>query len=455
MPTLPHAKPIRSLHRSTSFLARVFGCAIALAASAPYRAYAGLNVWTTAGPEGVGVNDVAPAIIGFNPDIPYPMESAAERRGDNLLLAVPLVYVGTAGKGVFRSFDMGASWQAANADIEHTHIKSLHVNPLRPATVFAASPNRGVFRTDDAGESWQAVNSGLASASAHLLAADEASSTLYVTSNDGLYVSHDRGENWMATTLRTRHDDAEHSDFSLSAWIDCLAVDPHDGTVYACFFSWGSPAPSWQLLKSCDGGTTWEGVAIPTAGGPVAIAIDPYTPSTLYVGTYDPLGSRPRVLKSSDGGASWTAFSLLRGCGAYCRISALTLDADLTPTLYAATDSGVYSAMTDRRGWTPFNTGMAGLQISDIAVDVAHHGVLYAGAPEGAFTIFHQSGMCSGDCNGDGAVRVSELVAMVDIALDRQGMATCGAADSGGDGRVAIDEIVRGIASALSGCVGT
>jgi hypothetical protein len=60
--------------------------------------------------------------------------------------------------------------------------------------------------------------------------------------------------------------------------------------------------------------------------------------------------------------------------------------------------------------------------------------------------------MCSGDCNGDGAVRVPELVAMVGIALNEQGMAACGAGDSGGDGRIAVVDLVTAVGSALTGC---
>jgi hypothetical protein len=59
--------------------------------------------------------------------------------------------------------------------------------------------------------------------------------------------------------------------------------------------------------------------------------------------------------------------------------------------------------------------------------------------------------MCAGDCNGDGAVVVNELVLGVNVALGNQPASACAACDSNGDGTVAINELVAGVSNALSG----
>lgn len=60
---------------------------------------------------------------------------------------------------------------------------------------------------------------------------------------------------------------------------------------------------------------------------------------------------------------------------------------------------------------------------------------------------------CPGDCDGDAAVLVSELVRAVRIALGRTGdPADCPAADPDGDGSVSISELVRAVRAALEGC---
>jgi hypothetical protein len=59
---------------------------------------------------------------------------------------------------------------------------------------------------------------------------------------------------------------------------------------------------------------------------------------------------------------------------------------------------------------------------------------------------------CPGDCDGDGFVRVNELVAGVRVALEQAAVATCMSFDTDGDGRVSVNELVRGVGSLLRGC---
>jgi len=58
---------------------------------------------------------------------------------------------------------------------------------------------------------------------------------------------------------------------------------------------------------------------------------------------------------------------------------------------------------------------------------------------------------CVGDCDGDGAVAINELVKGVDMAL-AQSASECAAMDSDSDGRVAIAELIAAVRAALTGC---
>lgn len=62
-------------------------------------------------------------------------------------------------------------------------------------------------------------------------------------------------------------------------------------------------------------------------------------------------------------------------------------------------------------------------------------------------------GPCVGDCNGDGRITVDELVRGVNIALGNAGAGDCHGLDRQGQGRVAIDDLVAAVAGALRGCV--
>jgi hypothetical protein len=60
---------------------------------------------------------------------------------------------------------------------------------------------------------------------------------------------------------------------------------------------------------------------------------------------------------------------------------------------------------------------------------------------------------CAGDCGGDGATTVDEIVVLVNLALGVGGE-TCVAGDLDGDGRITVDEIVTALDGALRGCSG-
>ena len=59
---------------------------------------------------------------------------------------------------------------------------------------------------------------------------------------------------------------------------------------------------------------------------------------------------------------------------------------------------------------------------------------------------------CPGDCNGDAAVTVDEIVTVVNIALGTSPIELCVAADTDGNEQASVDELVTMINLALDGC---
>src|SRR5262245_35078314 len=68
-----------------------------------------------------------------------------------------ILFAGTSSKGVYRSFDDGVTWQAANTGISNSSVFAL----ISDAAFLYAGTNSGVFRSDDNGETWQAANTGI------------------------------------------------------------------------------------------------------------------------------------------------------------------------------------------------------------------------------------------------------------------------------------------------------
>ena len=59
---------------------------------------------------------------------------------------------------------------------------------------------------------------------------------------------------------------------------------------------------------------------------------------------------------------------------------------------------------------------------------------------------------CVGDCDGDGIVRVDELIRGVSIGLSSLPVSACPAMDRNGSGEVTIDELIAALDNALDGC---
>jgi hypothetical protein len=64
-----------------------------------------------------------------------------------------------------------------------------------------------------------------------------------------------------------------------------------------------------------------------------------------------------------------------------------------------------------------------------------------------------RSQYCAGDCDGSGAVTVTNLVTLVNIALSSAPLSACSRGDTDGSGDITIDEIIAAVNSALSLCV--
>jgi hypothetical protein len=59
---------------------------------------------------------------------------------------------------------------------------------------------------------------------------------------------------------------------------------------------------------------------------------------------------------------------------------------------------------------------------------------------------------CLGDCDGNGAVTINELITGVNLALAAQQLAQCPAFNRNYDGLVTIDELVAAVSNALGRC---
>jgi uncharacterized repeat protein (TIGR01451 family) len=99
-------------------------------------AQAGINKWTTLGPEG-GRNI-------YRVELPAP----------NVIYAGPCNRNGCdRGAGVYKSTNGGDSWTAVNTGLEESRVATFAIHPTQPSIVYAAT-SRGLFKTVNGGTTW-------------------------------------------------------------------------------------------------------------------------------------------------------------------------------------------------------------------------------------------------------------------------------------------------------------
>ncbi|HEV8132678.1 MAG TPA: hypothetical protein VGQ81_15635 [Acidobacteriota bacterium] len=311
---------------------------LAVLATVPGTAWAGINVWTSRGPELASIG--ALAIDPQNPTT---------------------IYAGTwnsSGSGILKSTDGARSWSAASSVSAPNFVSALSVDPQNSSTLYAAT-YYGVYKSIDGGTSWTAVNSELVGC--WTLAVDPQNpSTIYAGTGYGdvdvreigVFKSTDGGKTWPYRALSSSHG------------IYALTMDPQNPTtLYAGTFE--------GVFKSTDGGMTWTTSNSGFTGGYVtAVAVDPKDPSTVYAGTY---GSG--VFKSTDGARTWFRSALTS-----TTVRTLLVDPQTPSTVYAGTErAGVFRSMDGGKSWSAENSGLTSTSVPALALDPKDPSTVYAG----------------------------------------------------------------------------
>ena len=278
------------------------------------------------------------------------------------------VYAAALGAGVFKSTDGGGEWTPINNGLTTTQIRAMAIDPLRPSTLYAGSGGAGLFRTVDGGANWTLLdNARMNSNIIFDIAVDpQAPSTIYVGGNgESLLKSVDGGLTWSSS-----------GPISSQA----IAIDPQNpATIYA--------GTDIAVYISVDAGASWAVTPVQPFSI-FDIAIDPQTSSTVYVSVRPYRNTDTGgVLRSTDGGVSWTPVTT--GLAEMAR--AVTIDPASTSTLYAALlPSGSETASAFRSthaggGWSAINEGLESVDVRSFAIDAVVTHLVYAATTGGVF----------------------------------------------------------------------
>lgn len=114
-------------------------------------------------------------------------------------LSPGVVLAGTAGAGVFKSIDGGASWKHTNAGLTDLNVTALAA-AADGSAVYAGTLTGGVFKSVDGGVNWTPAGSGLDPHIHSLLADPVDPLTLFAGTDKGVYKTIDGGRSWQPMT---------------------------------------------------------------------------------------------------------------------------------------------------------------------------------------------------------------------------------------------------------------
>ncbi|MEO6324495.1 MAG: hypothetical protein ABIT01_13560 [Thermoanaerobaculia bacterium] len=266
------------------------------------------------------------------------------------------LYAGIAGGALSRTTNSGATWNPTSAPSGGQLYRStLAVDPSNADVVYVGD-QRGFFKSTSGGASWSRVDNGMNAINMRAVAVSP--SNLSVVYADD-YHSTDGGSTW------TRGQVVAQGGIATT-----LAVDPvADNVAYLGL------QDANLLYKTTDRGSTWTvpNNGLGSFGG--VIQIDPSNSSTVYVG-----GGGQQIYKTVDGGGTW--FPLNRVT------NSLALDPSSPSTLYVTTPVFQQSAELYRstNGGTTWGlVGSPGVLLR--AVDTADSSVLYGLDPLSGFSV--------------------------------------------------------------------
>jgi len=272
-----------------------------------------------------------------------------------------IVYLGTP-EGVLRTVDGGASWSDAGG--LDGFFGALTIDPVDPSNVYATQW-RTVLKSTDGGDSWTAIQTDVYPQFHTLgrVVIDPGDpSTLYVADAGGegcpgcyegaLWKSTDGGESW-----------ADVAPDLLDPYFSALAIDPETpSTLYL--------GVKDRVFKSLDAGATWTGVTLP--GFPDGerveeLVVDPRDPDVVYACAWLAL------YKSFDGGATWW-----RSPEAPRWLWSLTIDPSDSSRLYAATYDGIHRSVDGGTSWERLRHQAGSAHVRTVVIDPFDAATVYA-----------------------------------------------------------------------------
>ncbi|MDQ6792252.1 MAG: glycosyl hydrolase [Candidatus Dormibacteraeota bacterium] len=308
------------------------------------------------------------------------------------------IYAATEGSLVCLS-DANGGWEARR-QLQSRAPRCIAVDPRRPERVWCGTAGAGIWRTVDSGATWQAAGSELAAAhvSAVAVSPDERvgeDGVVYAgTDPSALFRSADGGATWKELAAMRALPSAPTWSFPPrpeTSHVRWITLDPFEpATLYVCI-------EAGALVRSRDGGRTWTDRV---RGGPIdthTLAAHPRVPGRLYSAAGDGVMGGHGYNESQDGGDTWAQpdggierhylYGLAVGPGDPDTVVVSAASSPQTAHDPRHADATIYRRSVDGP-WEEVREGLpetSGSLRALLAAHPAEPGVFYAGSNRGLF----------------------------------------------------------------------
>lgn len=313
-----------------------------------------------------------------------------------------VIYVGTAGGGVWKSLDGGVQFSPIFDDYCQS-IGSIAIDKKDPDnTVWvgtgevwtrnSTSVGDGIYKTTDGGRSWKKMGLENSDRIAAIRIHPSNSNVIYVgvqgalwgpSADRGVYKTTDGGATWEKILYVNENTGCSELIMDVS----------NPDVLYACFWehrrtawSFSSGGESSALYKSVDGGKTWNKIhnGFPKGKfGRFAIAQSPSNPSILYSVVEAEDKNVSGMYRSEDGGANWkhlnSDFGLVVRPFYFSRIVVHPTNPDIV------VKAGLFGSLSRDGGKTFRSLGSMHPDIHDMWFDIKDPDKMFVGTDGGLY----------------------------------------------------------------------
>ena len=362
-----------------------------------------------------------------------------------------IVYVGSAGGGIWKTTDGGDSWTPISDFIGSIGVSAIIVDPVNPDIVYIATGDGdasdnysiGVLKSLDGGSTWNTTGLNWSTSATDLIRAmvmhPNDNNILLLASNNGIYRTTNAGTSWTLEQSGNFYD---------------IELKPQatSNTFYAC--------TKTQIYRSTNSGDTWSSQHTLSGTNRIALATSEDNPDYVYAlaskssgsgfhgvyrstnsgVSYSTRSTSPNLLgwsssgsdsngqgwydlviavdpnnansvhvagvnhwRSTDGGSNWTIKSTWNGAGGVQEVHAdkHALEWQDDNTLWEGNDGGIYKTTNNGDNWTDRTSNLVISQLYKIGVSEQDNKVI-GGLQDNGTKVRNNSGNWNDEIGGDG-----------------------------------------------------